>query len=100
MFGKLVLVASLALFPVASIAGGEGGGPHGPGGGGGVHGPGGGTGGGPPHGGGGGHFGGHEEHEHFGGDHEHRFWHGRWWGYGEGGCWHLDPFGRYFWVCE
>ena len=71
-------------------------GPHGPGGGGGVHGPGGG------HGGGGGiHFGGgHEEHEHFGGERERHFWHGRWWGYGEGGCWRPDPYGRYFWICE
>jgi hypothetical protein len=96
MLRKMVIasaVVTFALFPTISTAAGGGGGGHGgPGsGGGGPH-----VGGG-PHGPGGPHFGGHEDHEHHEGG---RVWQGRWWPYGVGDCWHLDGYGRYFWVCE
>jgi hypothetical protein len=46
---------------------------------------------------------GYGEHGHGHGGHGHghggHFWHGHWWGYGEGPCWRLTPAG-YVWICE
>ena len=34
------------------------------------------------------------------GGHGHgHFWHGHWWGYGEGPCWRWTPAG-YVWICD
>lgn len=42
---------------------------------------------------------GHMGHGHGGHGHGRHFWHGRWWGYGEGPCWRWTPAG-YVWVCN
>jgi hypothetical protein len=52
------------------------------------------------HGGHGGHHGGHGGHHgRHGGHHGRHFWHGHWWGYGEGPCWRWTPAG-YVWTCD